>query len=751
MDENSQQSVSVDAESPEASDELEAEEPQRILSFDELINCTAVLDSVKSLGYQNPTEVQAIAIKPALEHRDLIIQAQTGSGKTLAFVVPMLSHLLAASAKRELNYTYALVVTPTRELAQQVSQVIASLSTDFVPTIVIGGVEADSQIKQLRKDPRIVVGTPGRLLDLMRQRVLSLKQCRYFVLDEADETLSMGFLEDVRAILSALPDRRQGLFVSATITPRVEVLAQSFLDRPKRAIVGQYASDMPQVKHSYCEVGGELMAKPAALCDIIEVLRPRSAIIFCNTKSDTQLVEVLLRRRGFDARRINSDLSQAQRDRVMKKIRSEELRFLVATDIAARGLDIEQIDYVINYAIHDQPEAYIHRTGRTGRAGRSGQAISLVGPRDIGAFHFLGKVLEVQFEKLPLPTDAEVADARLSHLFEMLRQKEIELGTRELLLAKELVKELGAVVEPTEELLTVVGKLCRDAIEHYIAQETKSLEEELEAETIGGADSPRSQQRDREDRGRQDSRHERSHSDRHRGDRDREGRGYGDRSSRGRSDRDSYNDQRQGQDRGDREARNDRGDRRDNDRGRDRGGDRNQNRDQNRDRRRDWDRDRRDSQDRNRDRRNGDNRRQDNRRQDDRRDNRSPRSGGRDYRNQPRRQDGDYQRRDEGPEVDEIRLYIGQGLAHGMTPVLFKELALEFAELQPESLRKLTIREHYGFVDLYKPQADILIQSVNGIEYNGGPLPVEYAVTLTQRTPRPVSKKREGGGEEESA
>ena len=280
------------------------------------------------------------------------------------------------------------------------------------------------------------------------------------------------------------------------------MLAHSFLSKPARLVAGH---EEPTVEHLYCEVGADLLAKTVALCDLVETLRPRSAIIFCNTKSDTQLVEALLRRRGFDARRINSDLNQRQRNRIMKLIRDQELQLLVATDVAARGIDIEQLDLVVNYTVHDQPESYVHRTGRTGRAGRSGRAISLIGPRDFGAFHHLTKVLPIKFEKLTIPGDTEVADARLTHLYELLRNQQIEVKERDLLVARQLLREQGGIEEPSEVLESIVAKLCRSAIEHSVGAEAKSLDEEdLAAQSESSERETRpKRERNREEKGRE--------------------------------------------------------------------------------------------------------------------------------------------------------------------------------------------------------------------------------------------------------
>ncbi len=593
----------------ETSEQVESDALNSV-SFEQIIKDESILDSVQALGFSAPTDVQAKTIPMALEGGDLIIQAQTGSGKTLAFGIPLLSRLNQESPKSDT--TFGLIIAPTRELAVQVKDALRQISGDIEPACLIGGADINAQKKALKKDQRVVVGTPGRILDLIRQRALNLSKCRYFTLDEADEMLSMGFIEDIRTILSSLPDRRQGLFVSATITGRVEMLARSFLNKPGQILIGDFNTDIPDIEHLYCEVGGELMAKPHALCDLIETMRPRSAIIFCNTKSDTNLVEAVLRRRGFDARRINSDLTQSKRERIMKKIRAQDLQFLVATDIAARGIDIEQIDLVINYNIHDQTETYIHRTGRTGRAGRSGRAVSLIGPRDHGAFHYLRKVVDFDFKKLPLPEDDEVADARVSHLYELVRLSRIDTTARDILVAKKLIQELGAIETPTEELADLVAKLSRFAVEHFIATEEKALDEELDSTDD---ESPKKERGKRKDRERTPSR--------------------------------------------DREEREENG------------GDR----------------------------------------------------------------ESKPQRTREAPK-EEIRLYIGLGTSHGLTKESFLDLAASHANIEEGQLRKLTIREHYGFVDLFQPDASSLLEEFKGVQLKGQELTIEKAAELSDRRRR---------------
>jgi ATP-dependent RNA helicase DeaD len=656
MDESTNLAVDDDNIDEQTADLTEEPELPADCTFPDITDDQEILKALDGLGFKTPTEVQRRTVPAALRGQDLIVQAQTGSGKTLAFAIPLLQALKASGRERG-SSTFALVVVPTRELAVQVSDVVRTITSEVKAVCVIGGADMQQQIREIKEDGRVVVGTPGRLLDLIKQRVLKLNECRFFALDEVDEMLSIGFIEDVRSILSRMPDRRQGLFVSATITPRVDMLANSFLDKPKSILIEKTGGGPAPIEHLYCEIAGDLMAKPSALCDIIETMRPRSAIIFCNTKSDTMLVEALLRRRGFDARRINSDLTQAQRERVMRKIKKGDLQFLVATDIAARGIDIEQIDLVINYAIHEQPETYVHRTGRTGRAGRRGKAISLIGPRDFGAFHFLTKVVDLKFTKIPIPTDTEVADARITHLYEMVRQMEIEIKDRDVLVARQLLREMGGFTEVPEEIETIVAKLSRYAMEHFVSSDAKSLEEELEQKQEALEEEDRLEERRTRDRERRD---------RGRGDRD-DRRGRGDDDRRGRERRP--------------------------------------------------------------------------RRDDDRPQEQHVSSQGEAPREE--RRGDDRERRERGPM--EVRVYIGQGEAEGITAEVFKELAAQFAELKAEDLRAISLRDHYGFVDLYEREANALIQNMNGIEYNGAPLPVELAIVPSSRDRGPRRDRGRGG------
>lgn len=379
---------------------------EKKVKFNTIVKEPSILKALESLGFTDATKVQSLSIPPALEDKDLVVEAKTGSGKTLAFGIPMLSQLTKELKDNKVNKPFGIVVTPTRELAVQIGVVFKDIMPDLDPVVMIGGIPYKKQINKLGKDPRVIVGTPGRILDSIEQKHLDLRNLKMFVLDEADEMFSVGFSKDVELILSKIPKKAQGLFVSATMTPRVLALADKFLQDPEHIETSTHDEKPPEIQHLYCEVGGGVIDKPNALCDLLEEMKPESAIIFCNTKSETELVEEFMKRRGMDASKINSDLSQVQRNNIMARIRAKELKYLIATDIAARGIDIAQIELVINFSINQQIESYVHRTGRTGRAGRKGTALSLVGPHDFLGF-FGVKKLGIPLEEIPLPEKKE--------------------------------------------------------------------------------------------------------------------------------------------------------------------------------------------------------------------------------------------------------------------------------------------------------------------------------------------------------
>ncbi|HTE20649.1 MAG TPA: DEAD/DEAH box helicase, partial [Armatimonadota bacterium] len=325
-------------------------------------------------GWPSLMPVQARAIPRLLAGQDMIVQARTGSGKTGAFLLPMLERLDPAVRRPQ-----ALVLVPTRELARQVGQDALTLCSEagFESVVVYGGVGYGGQIEALRGGAQIVVGTPGRVLDHLLKRTFALEHLTMLVFDEADRMLSMGFYPDMKQLQRHLPARGlRACMFSATFPSYVLRTAREFIPEPEFLTLSQGQVHVTDVEHLYYEAVG--MDKDRALVRLIETENPASAIIFCNTKARVQYISVVLQRFGYDADELSADLSQKDRERVLERVRQGTLRFLVATDVAARGLDVPELSHVIQYEPPEDPEAYIHRAGRTGRAGAIGVAISLV-------------------------------------------------------------------------------------------------------------------------------------------------------------------------------------------------------------------------------------------------------------------------------------------------------------------------------------------------------------------------------------
>jgi ATP-dependent RNA helicase DeaD len=335
-----------------------------------------ILRAVKDLEWEEPTPVQEQVIPLARAGNDLMAQAQTGTGKTGAFAIPIIEKL------EKNGKIQCLVLTPTRELAIQVAGDFADMgkyaSVKIVP--IYGGQSINVQTDKLRKGADIVVGTPGRLMDLMRRGELSFSGVRFLVLDEADRMLDMGFIDDIEWILQSVPKQRQTMLFSATLPDTIKELAQRYMRRPKEVIISQDSLTVPQAEQVYINVGRK--NKLWALCRILDIEKPSLAMVFCSTKRMVDMLSHKLRAYGYSADGIHGDLTQAARDKVMQKFRSGKLRVLIATDVAARGLDIEDVTHVINYDIPENPEDYVHRIGRTARAGKSGKAITFVSQQE---------------------------------------------------------------------------------------------------------------------------------------------------------------------------------------------------------------------------------------------------------------------------------------------------------------------------------------------------------------------------------
>jgi ATP-dependent RNA helicase DeaD len=342
---------------------------------------------------------------------DLVAQAQTGTGKTAAFALPIVDRVDPAAA-----WPQALVLCPTRELAVQVSEAIYGLGRPRGLRVlpVYGGQPIDRQLRGLRAGAQVVVGTPGRLLDHLRRGSLDLTRVSHVVLDEADEMLAMGFIEDIELILAALPECRQIALFSATIPAPIARLAETYLRSPRRIAIGGESHTVPQIRQSYYEVSPQ--HKLDALTRILDMETPGPTIVFCRTKREAEELGEHLRGRGYPADSLHGDLGQPERDRVMRRFRQGQVDLLVATDVAARGLDIETVTHVINYDIPWDAESYTHRVGRTGRAGREGDAITLISPRERRQLKLIERGIGARIHPVRLPTVADIA-ARRRELF----------------------------------------------------------------------------------------------------------------------------------------------------------------------------------------------------------------------------------------------------------------------------------------------------------------------------------------------
>jgi ATP-dependent RNA helicase DeaD len=402
----------------------------------------ATLQGVAAAGFEAPTPIQEQAIPVLLSGRDMVAQAQTGTGKTAAFALPMIERLDPEQAIPQ-----ALVLAPTRELAIQVAEAIYTLGRNRGLRVlpIYGGQPIDRQLRSLRRGVHVVAGTPGRLLDHLRRGTLDLSTVRFVVLDEADEMLAMGFIEDVEAILEALPEERQTALFSATIPPPIAALSRKYLQQPERVAIEPKQRTVALTRQTYYEV---LPAhKVDALSRILDMETPGSTIVFCRTRREVDELAEGLRARGYLAEALHGEMGQPERDRVMGRFRQGQADLLIATDVAARGLDIESVTHVINYDIPWDVESYIHRIGRTGRAGRAGDAITLVSPRERRQLQLIERGTGVRIKPMRLPTAADIA-ARRRELFKQSVVEQIQEGELESFLLT--VEQLSEEHDPAE-------------------------------------------------------------------------------------------------------------------------------------------------------------------------------------------------------------------------------------------------------------------------------------------------------------
>ena len=371
-----------------------------------------LLKALEAVGYQEPSPIQKAAIPELMLGRDLVGQAQTGTGKTAAFALPMLAALDPDQRKPQV-----LVLAPTRELALQVAEAFNSYASHLpgVRTLAIyGGADFRDQIHQLKRGVQIVVGTPGRVMDHMRQGTLDLSSLRALVLDEADEMLRMGFIDDVEWVLEQLPEQRQVVLFSATMPPEIRRISQKYLNAPAEITIKQKAADATRIRQRFLMVHAP--HKQAALERVLEAETSEGVIIFARTKAITLTVAESLEQHGYDVAVLNGDVPQAQRERTIERLKSGQVDVLVATDVAARGLDVERISLVINYDIPFDSEAYVHRIGRTGRAGRSGDAILFLTPRERRFLGGMERAVGKPIEEMEVPSNATINQNRLDRM-----------------------------------------------------------------------------------------------------------------------------------------------------------------------------------------------------------------------------------------------------------------------------------------------------------------------------------------------
>ncbi|WP_185881772.1 DEAD/DEAH box helicase [Blattabacterium cuenoti] len=382
-----------------------------------------IIQALEDIGIKTPTPIQKEVIPYLLKSgKDLIALAQTGTGKTAAFGLPIIQKI-----NLEFRFPQALILCPTRELCIQITRDLSRFSR-YISLIKIiplyGGVSIDNQILSLQKDAHIIVGTPGRIIDLMKRKKLHLSDIKYLVLDEADEMLNMGFKEELDSIIIKLPKKRQSLLFSATMSKYMNGIAHDYLIDPREIITGKRNVASDDVKHIYYIVSNQ--NKYLALKRIVDINPDIYGIIFCKTRKETREIAECLIQDGYNADALYGDLSQSQRESVMNRFRKRILQFLVATDIAARGIDVNDVTHVINYNIPDESEIYVHRSGRTGRAGNTGISVCIIHSKETKNLREFEKKIGKSFERIMIPSGEEVCQKKLFHFIEKVKEAVVD-------------------------------------------------------------------------------------------------------------------------------------------------------------------------------------------------------------------------------------------------------------------------------------------------------------------------------------
>lgn len=447
--------------------------------------------AITEMGFVEATPIQEKVIPLAISGRDLIGQAQTGTGKTAAFSIPLLEKVNVQSEKIQ-----GLVLAPTRELAVQVAEEMSKLGrlkgVKVLP--VYGGQDIGRQIRALKNRPHVIIATPGRLIDHLERHTIRLTDVNTAVLDEADEMLNMGFLEEIQKILSQVPAERQTMLFSATMPAQIRKLADQFLRDPEHISVIPKTVSTASIEQFYCEVPER--QKFDTLCRLIDMEAPELAVVFGRTKRRVDELASGLQKRGYLAEGLHGDLSQHQRDQVMRKFREGQIELLVATDVAARGIDVSNVTHVYNFDIPQDPESYVHRIGRTGRAGREGIAITLVNPSEMDHLRFIERINKLKLKKRPMPTKADALSGQLTITVQKIAKA---LENAELDAYEDAANRLLAEHDPQRLMATALKLLTRESSEIRVEL---TPEKPLRTKKVRVGDGPKYRQRRDGDRDR---------------------------------------------------------------------------------------------------------------------------------------------------------------------------------------------------------------------------------------------------------
>lgn len=462
-------------------------------TFEELGVAANIRQAIEEMGYENPMPVQEEVIPYLLgETNDVIALAQTGTGKTAAFGLPVLQKINVKE-----NVPQALILCPTRELCLQIASDLADYSK-YIDNLrvlpVYGGSSIESQIKSLKRGVQIIVATPGRLIDLINRKTVDLANVKHVVLDEADEMLNMGFMDSIDEILSKVPENRSMLLFSATMPKEVAKITKKYMQNPKEITIGRKNEGSNNVKHVYYMVHAK--DKYLALKRIADYYPNIYGIIFCRTRRETQEIADKLIQDGYNADSLHGDLSQAQRDYVMQKFRIHNLQLLVATDVAARGLDVDSLTHVINYGLPDDIESYTHRSGRTGRAGKTGTSIAIVHVKEKGKIREIEKIINKKFEEGKIPSGEAICEKQLFNLVD--RIEKVKVNEEEISNLLPSVYRKLDWLEKEDIIKRVVALEFNRLIDYY--REAEEIETPADRSSREDKSYPRRKDRDRSDR-----------------------------------------------------------------------------------------------------------------------------------------------------------------------------------------------------------------------------------------------------------